>query len=77
MPPIRLTDSELDAVMSAARPLSPADRDDFLRSVAAVLASAPAIGDGLVARVCREIQARYWRAPDLGERRRLPSGKYR
>jgi hypothetical protein len=27
MPPIKLTDSELDAVMSAARPIAPERRD--------------------------------------------------
>jgi hypothetical protein len=41
--------------MAAARPLNPADRDDFLRHVATVLASQPTLGDGIVARVCREV----------------------
>ena len=34
MPPIRLTDSELDAVLAAARPLAVEMRDPFLRAVA-------------------------------------------
>ena len=65
--PLALSDSEITTVMSAAV-LNVADRDAFLRSVAAALAAWPAIGDGAVARVCREIQSRYWRAPDLDER---------
>jgi hypothetical protein len=35
-----------------------------MRRVAAVLADKPTLGDGLVARICREVQARYWRAPE-------------
>ena len=66
--PLALSDSEITTVMSAAAVLNVADRDAFLRSVAAPLATLPAIGDGAVARVCREIQSRYWRAPDLDER---------
>jgi hypothetical protein len=34
MPPIRLSDSELDAEMAAARPLDIAMRDAFLQRVA-------------------------------------------
>ena len=34
MPPIRLSDSELDAVMAAARPLPVHLRDPFLHAVA-------------------------------------------
>jgi len=66
--PLALTDSEITTVMSTARVLPVADRDDFLRQVATVLATQPVLGDGLVARVCREVQARYWRAPGLDER---------
>jgi hypothetical protein len=42
MPPIKLTDSELDLVMNAARLLSPRDRDKFLRHIAAVRRNAGA-----------------------------------
>ena len=37
MPPIRLSDSELDAVMAAARPLPIHLRDPFLHAVAHAL----------------------------------------
>jgi hypothetical protein len=31
--PLALSDSQMDAVMSAAAPLAPADRDQFLRAL--------------------------------------------
>ena len=37
MKPIKLTDAELDAVFSAARPLDPDLRDPFLQAVAHAL----------------------------------------
>jgi len=40
--PIRLTDSQLDAVISAARPLAVERRDAFLQAVAGALAAVPA-----------------------------------
>jgi hypothetical protein len=66
MPPIRLSDSELDAVMSAARPI-PVDRSDaFLQEVASELQRCGEIGPGAVFKVCREIQRRFFDPPDLG-----------
>jgi hypothetical protein len=65
MPPIRLTDSELDAIMTACRPLEPARRDDFLRQVAASLQACHEIGDGVVYRVVAEVQRQHFDAPDL------------
>jgi len=64
MPPIALSDSELDTVMRAAGVLNVADRDNFLRDVATGLAGRE-LGDGIVARVCAEAQKRFWRAPEL------------
>ena len=63
--PISLTDDELTVVMNAARVLPIADRDPFLREVAAALATQPVLGPGIVSRVCREVQQRLWCAPDL------------
>jgi hypothetical protein len=48
MPPLALSDSELDAVMSAARPLPVARRDPFLHAVAHALAGHNVIGAGTV-----------------------------
>lgn len=65
--PIRLTDSELDAVFAAARPLDPDLRDPFLRAVANALAGREVIGPpGLVARTCAELQRQFFRPPDFG-----------
>ena len=64
MRPLALTDTQMTAVMAAAQPLPPADRSLFLQDVAAAL-DGKELGDGVVARVCREIQRRYWRALDL------------
>jgi hypothetical protein len=54
----------LDTVMNAARVLNVYDRDDFLRAVAHELAGRE-LGDGVVGRVCAELQKRFWRPPVL------------
>jgi hypothetical protein len=74
--PLALDDAQITTIMRAARILAPADRDAFLRQVAAVLELQPAIGDGVVARVCREIQQRYWVPPAIDGSGRLGAGKY-
>lgn len=68
MSPIALSDTQLDIIMAAAKPLSPSDRDVFLRRVAAALASEPLLGDGLVARTCRQVFSEHWVAPELDPR---------
>jgi hypothetical protein len=73
--PLSLSDSELSIVMAACAPLSPVDRDDFLRQVACALVALPVIGDGAVARVCRALQGRYWQPPEL-DGRNTAGGKY-
>jgi hypothetical protein len=76
---LKLSDSEVDIVMRAAQPLDVADRDGFLRDVAAALAALPECGDGAVFRVVREIQRRHFDVPDLtpgpqiGTRRKFAS----
>src|SRR5262245_8072714 len=50
MPPIKLTDSELEAVFNAARPLHPHDRDAFRQAIATELSALPVVGDGAVHR---------------------------
>ena len=66
MKPIKLTDAELDAVFSAARPLDPDLRDPFLQAVAHALQQdcSSEIGPGTVARVCREMQRQFFDSPD-------------
>jgi hypothetical protein len=45
---LNLTDTELDIVMRAARPLAVQDRDAFLQEVAGRLLASPHLGDGIV-----------------------------
>jgi hypothetical protein len=74
-----LSDDQLAQIFRCAEPLAPADRSAFLRYVAAGL-DGRELGDGLVLPVCRKVQRRYWRAPDLGGREapraRMSRGKY-
>ena len=65
MPPIRLSDSELDAVMAAARPLPVHLRDPFLHAVAHALSDRNVIGPGTVHQVCCELQRQLFDPPDL------------
>ena len=65
MPPLALTDDQLTRIMHSAAPLAPDDRANFLLDVARELQGRE-LGDGVVGRVCREVQKRYWHAPDLG-----------
>jgi hypothetical protein len=60
---IRLTDSQLDQVLSHAAPLARSARHAYLNDVATELGKAGDIGDGTVAKVCREVQRRYWDPP--------------
>jgi hypothetical protein len=51
---LSLSDSELAAIMDAARPIPPHDRDQFLRDVASELAKYEVLGVGIIARLQRE-----------------------
>jgi hypothetical protein len=62
--PIRLTDSQMDAIMRAAGPLAPADRSAFLEAVAAGLRGRE-VGDGLLHRVVAEVQRKFFDPPVL------------
>jgi hypothetical protein len=68
MGPIRLTDAQLGAIFSAARPLAVRDRDAFLQAVAEALQGHREIGDGDVARAVRVVQRRFFDPPQLDER---------
>ena len=63
--PVRLTDTELDLVLSAARPLAIEMRDPFLQAVADALAHRDEVGPGVVYQVCREQQRRFFDPPNL------------
>ena len=73
--PLKLSDSELDAVMAAARPLDVSLRDAFLQQVASALQGCREIGPGVVYRVAAETQRRFFEPPDLSKAR--DQSKYR
>ena len=77
MPPIRLSDSELDAVMSAARPLAVERRDAFLQQVAGALQRCGELGPGVVHRICAEAQRAHFDPPDLSAGASGRVSKYR
>jgi hypothetical protein len=70
---LALSDNQLETVMRAAGVLNIYDRDEFLRAVAHELAGRE-LGDGIVGRVCAELQKRFWRPPELDGR--TAGGKY-
>jgi hypothetical protein len=72
MMPLKLTDTELDIIFGAARPLAVNDRDAFLQAVAERLSSLPHLGDGAVHRVCAEVQCKHWTPPTGLELTPLP-----
>jgi hypothetical protein len=66
--PVSLSDEQLSAVMSAAEPLAPADRDQFLRALASALRNEPGeLGDGTVAKVIRHVVQPFFRPPVMVE----------
>ena len=58
MLPLALSDDQLDTVMRGATPLPPQDRHKYLQRVAELLYQEGEIGDGAVARACREASGR-------------------
>jgi hypothetical protein len=65
MPPIALSDSQLAAVMTAARSLPPWRRDAFLRAIADDLSCLPEIGPGDIHRAIRAAWRIHFDPPDL------------
>ena len=74
--PLRLTDSELDAVFAAARPLAPHLRDEFLQAVADALSGQHELGPGVVFRILRDLQKRYFDPPDTSTDDMIRHGGY-
>jgi hypothetical protein len=64
----------MDMHLHFAAPLHPDVRPAFLESVAQALAGRQ-LGDGLIARTCREAQQHFWIPPDLS--RANDSSKWR
>ena len=63
--PISLTDDQLTEVFRLASPLRPDQRSAYLEDVAATLSQAPYLEDGVVYRVCRESQRKFFDPPEL------------
>lgn len=60
---ISLSDSELQTIMEAAKPLHPHQRSDFLRDVSAELAKYEVIGPGIIHRVTAQLQRAHLNGP--------------
>lgn len=75
MPPLKLSDDELSAVLAAARPLPVECRDAFLQQVASALQGCGEIGPGVVYRVAAQVQREFFDPPDLSKSRDV--SKYR
>jgi hypothetical protein len=63
--PLCLSDSELDAIFAAARPIAVDRRDEFLQRVAELLREERELGDGVIARACRTAQKEFFEPPNL------------
>ena len=65
MPPLKLSDDEMSAVLAAARPLDVRMRAPFLRAVANALQGSEVIGPGIVARTCADLQRQFFDPPEV------------
>jgi hypothetical protein len=65
MRPLRLTDAELEIVLTAARPIAVHLRDEFLRAVAVKLDGNIEVGPGTLHRIVVEVPRRFRDVPDL------------
>ena len=59
----KLSSDQADAILNAARPLPSVDHAAFLEEVTDALAGLE-IGDGVIHRVCRDVQRKYLKPPD-------------
>jgi hypothetical protein len=60
---LRLTDSQLHALINAAAPIYPADRDAFLRDIASALGGRLGIGEGEFYQIVRAVQLKHHPRP--------------
>jgi hypothetical protein len=74
--PLELTDDQLSFLLQILKPIEPPERAAFLEALAIRLRSEPAIGDGNLFRICKELlRAGFFRAPILSSPQ--PSGLLR
>ena len=62
----KLSSDQLETILRAARPLARGDHDAFIADVTEALANCAELGEGVVHRVVRDVQRRYWSPPALG-----------
>lgn len=72
-PPIVYSDEQLDAIMRAAQPLAPADRQRFCEAVTVAMRGRE-LSDGAVYLAIREAQRQFFAPPVLDPPRR-PGGR--
>ena len=61
---VTLTDEQQAAILNVARPLSPAERMEFMAALAELPASRRlSLGDGELGRTLRSLQREYFRPP--------------
>jgi hypothetical protein len=66
--PLQLNDDEMSVLLSLAGPIEQHRRPQFLQEVAAELEAkrkVGEVGEGLVHRLARSIQRKYWDLPEL------------
>jgi hypothetical protein len=77
MPPIRLSDEQMSALLAASHPLPPDSRSAFLEHCAREIARLPMVGDGVLHRVIMQVQREYFDPPDLSAGAPSRNSKYR
>jgi hypothetical protein len=61
--PLAFTDSQLDAIFNAGRPLQPQEQQAFLAALGAMFQGRSEIGDGELGRAIRDLQREHFRPP--------------
>ena len=77
MPPVKLTDDEMSAVIIAAQPIPIGRRDAFLQDVAKFLRGCAEVGPGHVHRAIEQAQRAHFDPPQLLAGKQVGAGKYR
>jgi len=77
MPPVRLSDEQMSALLAASHPLQPESRSAFLEHCARELARLPIVGDGALHRVIMQVQREYFDLPNLSVGTHGRVSKYR
>ena len=77
MPSLKLSDAELDAVFTAARPIAVERRDAFLQEVATLLSCSVEVGPRTVHRAIERAQHAHFDPPELAAGAPGSGGKYR